>query len=96
MQAVQAAHALLAFAVWDPGLTRAWHEDSQNLILLAVPDEAALARLIAAAERDGHLYAAFREPDLGGQLTAVALEPAAARLLSAFPLMLRATVPPLR
>ena len=92
VQAVQAAHSLLSFAIIHPDLVRVWGEDSQNLILLSAPDEAALCWLCACAERDGHLYSAFREPDLGGQLTAVTFEPAAARMLSGYPLLLREKV----
>ncbi len=40
----------------------------------------------------GYRQAAFREPDLGGQLTAVAFEPAAAPLLRSLPLALRREV----
>ena len=89
MQAVQAAHALLAFAVESPGLVRAWHEDSSNLVILSVPDEPALRRLICACEQDDILCTAFREPDLDGSLTAVAVEPAGWRLCSSYPLALR-------
>lgn len=92
MQAVQAAHALLAFAVENPGLTGTWHEDSSNLVILSVPDEAALLWLIACAEHDDILCTPFREPDLDDALTAVAIEPAGWRLCSSYPLALREAV----
>lgn len=68
-------------------MTRDWHEQDQILVMLAVPDEKWLE--LTAARLDGYRTAAFAEPDLGGQLTAVAAEPAARRRLSRLPLALR-------
>jgi hypothetical protein len=59
------------------------------LVLLAVPDELALSRLYADATGRGLLAVRFHEPDLDGALTAVALEPAARRLVAHLPLSLR-------
>jgi hypothetical protein len=47
-----------------------------------------LWRLCSAAAADGLRYLGFREPDLDDALTAVALEPAAARLVARLPLAL--------
>jgi len=82
-QAVQAAHAALAFAVTHPGHAAAWSRAGGFLILLAAPDEAALHDLAARAA--GCPAAAFREPDLGGALTAVAVH-GAGRLCARYPL----------
>jgi hypothetical protein len=84
-QAVQAAHAALAFAAAHP--EAAAHECP--LALLEAPDELALCWLAEDAQRAGAAYAAFFEPDLGHALTAIALEPAADRLARRFPLALR-------
>jgi hypothetical protein len=51
-----------------------------------MPDELALCRLSADAVSAGFRIARFFEPDLGGSLTAVALEPAAGRLIKRLPL----------
>lgn len=56
--------------------------------MLAVPDEPALAWLCADAAAAGLCVVRFREPDLDDALTAAALEPAAARLVSHLPLAL--------
>ena len=85
-QAVQAAHAALSFAVTYPEVTLDWHEHGQVLVLLAAPDERWLA--LAELRLDGYRTVSFREPDLGGQLTAICAEPAAAPRLSRFPLAL--------
>ncbi len=58
---------------------------------LAVPDETALAELATAAQRAGLRLTRVHEPDLGGALTGVALEPAARRLVRRLPLALRPT-----
>lgn len=88
-QAVQAAHAALAFAVTHPGRAAAWSRAGGFLILLAARDEAALHDLAAAAGAAGFPAAAFREPDLAGALTAVAVH-GAARLCARYPLALSA------
>lgn len=88
VQAVQAAHAALDLAVAHPELTSAWHASSNTLVLLAVPDELALCWLLEDACRRQLIAVPFHEPDLGDALTAVALEPQAARLCSKYPLAL--------
>jgi hypothetical protein len=87
-QACQCAHAAFDFAIAHPDQVRAWHTDSNTLALLAVPDELALTWLYADAVQAGLRAVPFHEPDLGGALTAVALEPAARRLVAHFPLAL--------
>jgi hypothetical protein len=85
-------HAALDLAASDPDLIEGWRRASNTVVLLAAADELALTWLYAA----GHVAVAVREPDLGGRLTAVALAPAAYRLVSDLPLALgpgRAHVP---
>ena len=89
-QLAQSAHALSAFACAFPDEHRAWHEGSNNLVALSVPDEAALQRLLQTAVCRLVACAQFREPDFGDELTAVALfGDKAARLVSSLPLALR-------
>lgn len=87
-QAVQAAHALTEFLVEHPEIAKDWHEQSNTLAFLVAPDEGALVRLLDRASDQDLRASAFREPDLGGALTAVALEPKAARLVRNLPLAL--------
>jgi hypothetical protein len=54
--------------------------------VLAAPDELSLGWLCDDAAAAGFLVVRFHEPDLDGALTAAALEPAAARLVSRLPL----------
>lgn len=72
-------------------MTRAWLEDSNFLVVVAVPDEDALAELAARAAEEGIIRTLVREPDLDNELTAVALQPGseARRLCAQLPLALR-------
>jgi hypothetical protein len=54
--------------------------------VLAVPDELSLGWLCDDAGAAGFRVVGFHEPDLGGALTAAALEPAAGRLVARLPL----------
>ncbi|MBO0869885.1 MAG: hypothetical protein J2P15_15095 [Micromonosporaceae bacterium] len=87
-QAVQAAHAALDFAVAYPEILVQWHRASNTLVVLATADEISLSWLCDDAAASGLRLIRFYEPDLGGALTAVALEPAARRLVAHLPLAL--------
>lgn len=91
VQAVQAAHAALEFSVRHPAAAAAWAAAGGSLLILAARDELALCWLLDDAARSGHPAAAFREPDLGGALTAVAVHQAG-RLCARYPLALRGEV----
>lgn len=88
-QAVQGIHAAREFTARHPDIDTEWYERSNHLALLAVKGEEALHRLLASAEVHGLRFAAFREPDRGNELTAIALEPAAKRLCRSIPLAMR-------
>ena len=68
-----------------------WLMASNNLVVVQVPNEDALLDLITTASRKGMIRAAVREPDLGNEATAVALEPGeqAAHLCASLALALR-------
>lgn len=86
-QAVQAAHALQAFNVEWPQEARAWHDGSNTLALLVVPDEATLTRLLHRARRRGPV-SEFHEPDRADELTAIAIGPWGKNITSRLPLAL--------
>lgn len=93
-------HAALDFTFEHPAVARQWHQESNTLVVLAVPDEHALADLIAdidcgdwryrRTKPDGspYLFTAFHEPDLDDALTAVAIEPDGHHLVRKLPLAL--------
>lgn len=91
LQAAQAVHAAFAFSQEHPEITRPWYDASNYLIILAVPDEAALLDLVEHAVRRDITWTAVREPDLDDATTAVAFEPneQTRRLCSNLPLALR-------
>jgi hypothetical protein len=61
VQACQAVHAALAFALAHPALTRDWHRCSNTLVLLAA-SPCALTQLRSDAEAAGRRMISFYEP----------------------------------
>jgi hypothetical protein len=74
-QAVQSCHALRQFVADHPNVDAEWFKASNYLALLSVDSEVELMRIIVAASDAKVRWSAFREPDVGGQITAIALEP---------------------
>jgi hypothetical protein len=77
-------HAAVEFALTFPDVAVA----APVVVLLAASDELALSWLRADALLAGLRIASFHEPDLGGALTAFALEPAGRRLVAGLPMAL--------
>lgn len=92
-QAVQSAHALRQFVEDHPNEDKVWFHASNHLALLSVRNEPGLRRLQDMAEDRGIKVSAFLEPDLGGSLTALAVEPGleSRRLTRSLPLALTDT-----
>ena len=84
-QAVQAVHAALAFQREH----REVCAGLDNLALLAVPDELALANLLFRICDTGVPVEVFREEDLGHQMTAAAFGPGGRKLVSSLPKALK-------
>lgn len=93
-QAAQSAHAAFHFSYRYGPIFRQWYEESQFLILLAAPDEAALAALRDEAERRNLPVVSYHEPDLDNALTAIAIAPSekTRKLCANLPLALRSPV----
>ena len=77
-------HAAIQFALAFPDVAAS----APILVVLAARDELCLGWLRDDAVMAGLRVAAFHEPDLVGALTAIALEPAASRLVARLPLAL--------
>lgn len=92
MQACQVAHVALRFALSFPEIAAAWQRHSETIAIVSTRDELALSWLYTDAVRDGLHAVLFHEPDLGGALTAVALEPAARYLVRRLPTAMPRTV----
>jgi|SRR5882724_10204446 len=88
--AAQAAHAAFEFAREHWTACAGWMRDSNFIVLVTVPDEAALRELSITARYEAHIETSMNyEPDLDGELTAIVLAPcpASKRLCSQLPLM---------
>lgn len=83
------------FSVTNPSLVRDWHNNSNYLVIVAVPDEDTLRELSLKALALGIPSAPVSEPDLDDQMTAIALAPGekSGKLCANFPLALREMVP---
>lgn len=89
-QAAQSCHAALRFAIEHPEVFRLWYEHSNNIVLLSVADEDELELLAQKCEKNNVSVSRFYEPDFDDSLTAIAVSPSGARLVSSLPLALRA------
>lgn len=78
MQFAQTAHAAIEYAA-------AYNVDD-TCIVLTVPDELALSKLMLQAWQHGHDGIWFEEPDLDGAITAIALPAEAKHMLRKLPL----------
>lgn len=90
-QAVQSCHAMRQFTNDHPEVDGEWFKASNYLALLSVANEIELMRLLVLAADAGLKWSAFREPDVGGAITAIALEshPKSAELCKGLPLALK-------
>lgn len=90
-QGVQSQHALRQFTAEHPERDAEWFKSSNFLAWLSVEDEVELMRLITEAQDRGLRWSAFREPDVGGQITAIAIEPhpETAKICRGLPLALK-------
>lgn len=89
-QAVQSCHAIRQFTADHPDIDAEWFSRSNYLALLSTADEAELVTLIMKAQDLGLRWSAFHEPDVGGAITAIAIEPhpKASELCRSLPLAL--------
>lgn len=90
-QAVQSTHAAINFIFEWPARASPWFNESNTLVQLTVKNEHQLRLLIGNCERHQLCHTVFREPDIGNQITAVAIEPSplTQKLVSKLPLLLK-------
>lgn len=90
LQAAQVAHAAFQFAYEHRPLATSWQQESNFLIILSVPDEENLRDLGKSAVALGLPVTYFTEPDIGDELTALAIapSPATVELTAKLPLAL--------
>ena len=68
-------HSAIRFQYEHPQLATEWYQQSDFLCFLVVKDEPTLQSLLDQAIQLRIEIAAFREPDLDNQLTAITLAP---------------------
>lgn len=90
-QAVQAMHALTRFVEEHPKLYKEWYNVSEYIGFLSVKDLSSLVALCSRLDGLGINYSSFCEPDIGNELTAIAVEPTpmATRHVSDVPLAMK-------
>ncbi len=74
-QAVQSCHAMRQFTEEHPEIDKEWFLRSNYLCLLSVKNEDELYDLVGRAKDQGIKVSIFREPDIGNEITAIAIEP---------------------
>lgn len=90
-QAVQSSHAGIDFQHQYPEIAKQWNTESNYLILLSVADEKQLLLYLEKFKHYNLKTTIFREPDIGNQITAIAVEPSerTRKLTSKLPLALK-------
>ena len=75
LQLAQSCHVVFSFSQEHSLETKLWMEKSNYICCLAASDENELYQLIDSAEQNNIRFSVFKEPDIGDQITAVALAP---------------------
>ena len=90
-QAVQSSHSAIQFIYDHPEIAKQWYNISNYLVLLSVKNQKELLDLVDIFNQRGIHISKFYEPDLGNELTSIAIEPTsrARRLVNSLPLLLK-------
>ena len=90
-RAVQSTHAAINFIFENPDRAGPWFKNSNYLVQLEVSNEQQLELLITNCLMRDLKHTVFREPDIGNQITAVAIEPSelTQKLVSRIPLLFK-------
>lgn len=73
-QCAQSVHAAFAFASEHADETKNWMIQSNYIAVLNSKNEKELYDLITQAKEQNITFSIFREPDIGNEITAVAME----------------------
>lgn len=90
-QLAQTNHASIQFQHEHPIISKDWLEKSNYIVILAAKDEQDLLRILEKSRMSNLKSSVFVEPDLNGQVTAIAIEPSemTQKICSNLPLALR-------
>lgn len=89
-QSVQSTHSVAQFIFEHPELSEKWFKNPY-LVQLSVENEDELKSLIYKLQKLNIKHSIFLEPDIGNQITAIAIEPSekSRKVTSHLPLMLK-------
>jgi predicted transcriptional regulator len=90
-QSVQSIHAGFQFSCEHPVEFQNWYKNSNYIANLSVANEAELISLYEKLSAKGIIVSLFQEPDVDGQVTAIAIEPGelSSKMTSSLPKALR-------
>jgi hypothetical protein len=88
-QLAQSCHAVAQFGVVSPARFATWAKADPIIVILAAPSRTALEIVRMELLDEGLEVAAFHEPDINDELTAIAFGGEGARFVSQLPLALR-------
>lgn len=71
----QSCHVTFLFYKEHPFITNEWMNNSNYIAVLNCPNENQLFNIIEKAKSQNIKISIFQEPDIGNQITAIALEP---------------------
>jgi hypothetical protein len=74
-QIPQAMHAAMEFSQQFREECKSWHSKSNSVIVLAAKDDRELWLFSEKLRKEGLTFSEFREPDIGNELTAIAVVP---------------------
>lgn len=88
---LQSAHAGINFQYQYPNIAKQWNKQSNYLIILSVENELQLLLFLEKFKAYNLKTTTFREPDIGNEITAIAVEPGekSRKLTSRLPLALK-------
>ena len=75
LQLAQSCHVTFSFSQEYPEETKYWMDSSNYICCLSVQNEQELHKIIEKALLNNIRFSIFKEPDIGNQITAIALEP---------------------
>lgn len=86
LRAAMLCHALREFGAGFGTIDDEWYRTSNTLVLLETDDLTSLTSLAERTREAGVPVSLFTEPDLGGELAAIAIAPSGRKLVQDLPL----------
>jgi hypothetical protein len=68
-------HSAIEFSLQHPTTTKEWHDSSNYVACLQVPNEMELMKLVDKLVKHSVKHSLFREPDYNNEATSVCIEP---------------------